>query len=85
MTACLSTAIVNLRTDARCRFISRVVIVDAQRDRRYCFACDAWLACDIGDGVVHRRFDVTPVQELHNGQYLFFLYTKRCADDLTYM
>ena len=57
------------------RFVSRLILIDTVRNKRYYFVCNAWLAADIGDGLVDRQFTKATKKELHDAEHLFFTNT----------
>ena len=57
------------------RFVSRLILIDTVRNKRYHFVCNAWLAADIGDGLVDRQFTKATKKELHDAEHLFFTHT----------
>ena len=58
-----------------CRFLSRLILIDTTRSRRYYFVCNTWLATDIGDGLVDRTYAKATKKELHELEHLFFTHT----------
>ena len=55
--------------------MSRLILIDTVRNKRYYFVCNAWLAADIGDGLVDRQFMKATKKELHDAEHLFFTHT----------
>ena len=55
--------------------MSRLILIDTVRNKRYYFVCNAWLAADIGDGLVDRQFMKATKDELHDAEHLFFTHT----------
>ena len=59
----------------RGRFVSRMILIDTVRSRRYYFICKSWLAAEIGDGAVVREFPTAAPERLHDKEHLFFTHT----------
>ena len=59
------------------RFLSRLILIDTIRNRRYYFVCNTWLAADIGDGSVNRTFTKATKKELRDAEHLFFTHTSK--------
>lgn len=55
------------------RYVSRVLVHDLARDRKWHFLCNSWLSIDVGDCVLDKVFPVATEQDRKQFRYFFFL------------
>ena len=56
------------------RYVSRVLVHDLARDRKWHFLCNSWLSIDVGDCVLDKVFPVATEQDRKQFRYFFFLF-----------
>ena len=60
-----------------CRYLSRCLLIDVLRSKRYYFLCNSWFGADIGDGRVDRVFRLARKDQLHDVEHLFVSHAVR--------
>ncbi|XP_002917769.2 LOW QUALITY PROTEIN: polycystic kidney disease protein 1-like 2 [Ailuropoda melanoleuca] len=62
-------------------YVSRVLVHDLARDRKWHFLCNSWLSIDVGDCVLDKVFPVATEQDRKQFSHLFFMKTSTGFQD----
>ncbi|KAF3817624.1 hypothetical protein GH733_012911 [Mirounga leonina] len=62
-------------------YVSRVLVHDLARDRKWHFLCNSWLSTDVGDCVPDKVFPVATEQDRKRFSHLFFMKTSTGLHD----
>ncbi|XP_072588067.1 polycystin-1-like protein 2 [Vulpes vulpes] len=62
-------------------YVSRVLVHDLARDRKWHFLCNSWLSIDVGDCVLDKVFPVATEKDRKQFSHLFFMKTSTGFQD----
>ncbi|XP_077919652.1 polycystin-1-like protein 2 [Halichoerus grypus] len=62
-------------------YVSRVLVHDLAKDRKWHFLCNSWLSIDVGDCVLDKVFPVATEQDRKRFSHLFFMKTSTGFQD----
>ncbi|XP_047565947.1 polycystic kidney disease protein 1-like 2 [Lutra lutra] len=62
-------------------YVSRVLVHDLAKDRKWHFLCNSWLSIDVGDCVLDKVFPVATEQDRKQFRHLFFMKTSTGFQD----